>query len=131
MSQKFLRFTVCFLFLSILLSACGVSPTMKSNNNEVIVRYYRRGYVEGGTDVGTVTIRQAVDHFMTEHPNIQVEIVGIPWTEEGTAKIEAALLTKTDVNLISLANVSLPGYVERGLISPAEDFMYGEDKADF
>lgn len=132
MTRKIQTVLVCFIFLSLWLSACGVKPTDETNNNEIVtVRYYRRGYVEGGTDVGTVTIRQAVDQFMAANKNIQVEIVGIPWTEEGTAKIETALLTKTEVNLISLANVSLPGYVERGLISPAEDFMSDEDKADF
>lgn len=130
MSRKFFTLLSGLLLISLLLTACN-SNGQTQLDGPITITYYRRGYVEGGTDVGTVTTRQAIDKFMEDHENIQIEIVGIPWTEEGTAKLEAALLTKSDVNLMAIANVSLPTYVERGLISPAEDFMSAEDKEDF
>ncbi|PKO15752.1 MAG: hypothetical protein CVU39_09520 [Chloroflexi bacterium HGW-Chloroflexi-10] len=131
--RKVQYITSLVLICVVWLSACQAGQVVERPEIEetVTVTYYRRGYVDGGTDVASVSTRQAIDKFMLNNPQIKVEMVGIPWTDEGTAKLEAALITQQDVNLIAIAGPSLPGYVKRGLISPAQDFMSAEDKQDF
>lgn len=97
----------------------------------VTIVFYQRGYVDGGEDAGSVSTKAAVDKFMEAHPNITVEIVGIPWTAEGDTKLEAALAARSDINVFRVTSPNLPRYAKQGILSEITPFLTEEDKADF
>ena len=95
-----------------LFAACGpaATPTLAPTPTPktVTIIFYQRGYVEGGTDAGTVNTTKEVEIFQKNNPNIKVNIVGIPWTAEGDTKLEAALAAKTDINVFRVTSPNLP-----------------------
>ena len=99
--------------------------------NPVTIIFYQRGYVDGGTDAGTVNTDKAVQKFMEANPHITVKIVGIPWTAEGDTKLEAALAARSDINVFRVTSPNLPRYARQGILSNIEPFLTEEDKADF
>lgn len=98
---------------------------------KVTIVFYQRGYVEGGTDAGTVNTDKAIAAFETAHPNIDVQVIGIPWTAEGDTKLEAALAAKTDINVFRVTSPNLPRYAKQGVLSEITPFLTDEDKKDF
>jgi multiple sugar transport system substrate-binding protein len=113
------------IVLSLLLQACGTKEPVP-----VTIVYYRRGYVEGGTDAASLKARAIVDAFQKRYPSITVNIVGIPYTPEGTAQLEAALDARK-LNVFSVAPSMLPDLVHRGIISNIEPFLAKGEKEDF
>lgn len=97
----------------------------------VTITFYQRGYVEGGEDAGSVNTKLAVDAFMAAHPNITVNIVGIPWTAEGDTKLETALASGQDINVFRVTSPNLPRYAKQGVLSAIEPYLTDEDRADF
>ncbi len=93
--------------------------------------FYQRGYVEGGTDAGSVNTDKAVAVFEANNPDIDVQIVGIPWTAEGDTKLEAALAAGTNINLFRVTSPNLPRYAKQGILSEVTPFMSDEVKEDF
>ncbi len=114
------------LMLALLLSACGPQAPVP-----VEIMYYRRGYVEGSDDAASQKARLIVEAFQKRYPYITVNIVGIPYTPEGTQQLEAALEARENINVFSVAPSMLPDLVRRGIISNVEPFMTKEDKADY
>ncbi len=113
------------------------APTQSANQSQpepakkVSIVFYQRGYVEGGTDAGTVSTDKAVAAFETAHPNIDVQIIGIPWTTEGDTKLEAALAANTDINVFRVTSPNLPRYAKQGILSNIEPYLTDADKQDF
>lgn len=97
----------------------------------VTITFYQRGYVEGGTDAGTVNTDKAVQKFMEANPHITVNIVGIPWTAEGDTKLETALAARSDINVFRVTSPNLPRYAKQDILSEISPFLTEEDKADF
>ncbi|MEZ4768895.1 MAG: extracellular solute-binding protein [Caldilineales bacterium] len=93
--------------------------------------FYQRGYVEGGTDAGSVNTDKAVAKFEADNPDIDVQIVGIPWTTEGDTKLEAALAAGTDINIFRVTSPNLPRYAKQGILSEITPYMSDEVKNDF
>ncbi len=114
------------LILTLLLSACSERAPIP-----VEIMYYRRGYVEGSDDAASQKARLIVESFQKRYPYITVNIVGIPYTPEGTKQLETALETRENINVFSVAPSMLPNLVQRGVISETEPFMTKEDKADY
>ena len=85
-TRRLLHSIFLLVVLSLLLQACGTKEPVP-----VTIYYYRRGYVEGGTDAASLKARAIVDAFQKRYPYITVNIIGIPYTPEGTAQLEAAL----------------------------------------
>ncbi len=98
---------------------------------KVTIVFYQRGYVEGGTDAGSVNTDKAVQKFEADNPDIDVQIVGIPWTAEGDTKLEAALAAGTDINVFRVTSPNLPRYAKQGILSEITPFMSEEVKNDF
>lgn len=116
---------------SIALASCGGTSGPSTVSKDVKIIFYQRGYVEGATDAGTVTTKQAVEIFQKDNPKIKVEIVGIPWTAEGDTKLEAALVAKSDINIFRVTSVNLPRYAKQGILSEVTPYLTKEDKDDF
>lgn len=118
------------LMVVLLLSAC-VSVTSESAAEPLTITFYKRGYVEGGADITSVTNAKAVEAFEKRNPNISVNIVGIPWDNEGDAQLQAALESGQDINVFSVTPAELIKVVKAGQVSSIEPFLTEEDKADF
>lgn len=119
---------VSLLTSLLLLIGCAVPGTPAA---PITITFYKRGYTEGGTDTTSVTNAQAVQAFERTHPNIKVKIVGIPWTAEGTAQLEAALSAHTGINVLSVNTADLARFVRAGWLTPIDPYLTDDDKADF
>lgn len=123
--------------LAMLVSGCtAVAPgggegAAAPSSEPTTVVFYQRGYVEGGTDAGSVNTDAAIAVFEENNPEIDVEIVGIPWTAEGDTKLETALAGGTDINLFRVTSPNLPRYAKQGILSEITPYLTDEDKADF
>ena len=104
-------------------------PAAPAEATEIV--FYQRGYVEGGTDAGSINTDKAVALFETNNPDIDVQIVGIPWTAEGDTKLEAALAAGTDINVFRVTSPNLPRYAKQGILSEITPYMSDEVKSDF
>ena len=98
---------------------------------EVTVYFYQRGYVEGGEDAGSVNTDKAIDAFEAANPGVTVEVIGIPWTEEGDAKLELALADGSNINVFRVTSTNIARYARQGILSDIEPYLSDEDKADF
>lgn len=125
-TRRLLHSIFLLVVLSLLLQACGTKEPAP-----VTIIYYRRGYIEGGTDAASLKAHAIVDAFQKRYPYITVNIMGIPYTPEGTAQLEAALNSRENINVFSVAPSMLPDLVRRGIISDTEPFMSEEDKRDY
>jgi multiple sugar transport system substrate-binding protein len=114
------------LIVAMLLSACG-----GKDSTPVTITYYRRGYVEGSNEAASQKARSIVDAFQKRYPYITVNIVGIPYTPEGTDQLYAALEARENINVFSVAPSMLPSLVRRGIISDIEPFMTKDDRANY
>lgn len=123
----FLRCMGLLAVLSII-TAC-VAPA--SPATPVTITFYKRGYTEGGTDTTSVTNVQAVKVFEQTHPDIKVKIVGIPWTAEGTARLETALAAHAGINVLSVNTSDLARFARAGWLAPIDPYLTDDDKADF
>jgi multiple sugar transport system substrate-binding protein len=125
-----LRFLFSVLLVtSYLLAACSTLASQPAKS--VIITFYKRGYTEGATNATSVANAKAVEMFHKSHPNIVVKIVGIPYTQDGTAQLEAALAAGIDINVFSVNQGDLPRYARQGKLSDLEPYLTGEDKSDF
>ncbi len=119
---------VSLLTSLLLLIGCAVPGTPAA---PITITFYKRGYMEGGTDTTSVTNAQAVQAFERTHPNIKVKIVGIPWTADGTAQLEAALSARTGINVLSVNTSDLARFARAGWLAPIDPYLTDDDKADF
>ena len=122
------------VMLAMLVSACAaVAPGGggAAASGPVKIVFYQRGYVEGGADAGSVNTAKAIEVFEQNNPDIDVEIVGIPWTSEGDTKLETALAGGTDINIFRVTSPNLPRYAKQGILSEITPYLSDEDKADF
>lgn len=125
-TRRLLNSIFLLVIFSLLMSACGTKEPVP-----VTIIYYRRGYVEGGDDAASQKARLIVESFQKRYPHITVEIVGIPYTTEGTDQLYAALETRENINVFSITPNMMPDLVRRGIISTIEPFMTKEDKQDY
>ncbi|GAB4450626.1 MAG: hypothetical protein Kow0031_33120 [Anaerolineae bacterium] len=121
-----------FIFAQLLMGCSQPEPAAAPAVEEpVTITFYKRGYVEGGDDVTSVTNKQAVEAFERRNPNINVEIVGVPWSNEGTVLLDEALASGDNINVFSVTPGNLIGLAREGKVSNIEPFLTEEDQADF
>lgn len=125
-TRRLLNPIFLLVILSLLFSAC--SP---KEPKPVTIFYYRRGYVEGSDDAASQKARLIVESFQKRYPYITVNLVGIPYTPEGTDQLYAALEARKNINVFSVSPSMLAGLVSRNIISNLEPFLTEKDKADF
>lgn len=92
--------------------------------------FYQRGYVEGGGDAASVSTDEAIAAFEERFPNIDVQVIGIPWTTEGSAILETALASGDGVNVFRVTNVDVIRYAREGVLSPIDPYLTEEDLED-
>lgn len=124
--RRLIHLFVLLTIFAALLAACAPQQPQP-----VTISYFRRGYVDGGTDAASEKARTIVAAFQKRYPYITVKIVGIPYTPEGTDQLYAALEARENINVFSVAPGMLPDLVRRDIVSNIEPFMTKEDKADY
>lgn len=72
----------------------------------------------------------AVAQFMADNPDIKVEITGYPPNDEGFTKLTTALQTGAGIDVLRIPSDRLPAFVKDDLVTPIDDFLTAEDKAD-
>lgn len=122
-------FTLFSLLIVVSLLTTMAVPVARADDVTEII-FYQRGYVKGG-DVSSVNTDKAIELFEKKFPGIKVNIVGIPWTAEGTAKLEAALAAGSDINLFRVTSVDVGRYAKQGVLSAIDSYLTEEDKKDF
>ena len=125
-TKKLFKLFALLMIASMMLSACA-----EPNKEPVTITFYRRGYVEGGNDPTTTTINSAVESFEERFPYITVDVVGVPYSTEGNAQMDAALEAGVDINVFSVYPAALPDLARRGIVSDIEPYMTDDDKKDF
>lgn len=120
--------TLLTIFLCLTLLATCTTPATATE-----IRFFQRGYIEGGSAPATQLTDAAVEAFTANHPGIAVKIVGVPWGKEGDLKLRAALLARRKIDCFRLAHDQLPAFIPRKgqLLAPADPFMSDADRADF
>lgn len=108
-----------------------IGPLSQPVAEPVSITFYKRGYVEGGTDITSVTNAKAVEMFEQRHPDIKVNLVGVPWTLEGDAQLQAALESGQDINVFSVNPDDLIQFAREGKVSSLEPFLTDADRTDF
>ncbi len=72
----------------------------------------------------------AIVQFQADNPEIKVEIIGYPPTDEGFTKLTTALQSGQGVDLLRLPSDRLPGYVKDDLVEAIDTYLTDADKAD-
>lgn len=119
-----------FVMLSTFLFSCTGAAVPEPTPEPVTITFYKRGYTEGGTDITSTTNAKAVEAFEKANPNINVEIVGVPWTTDGDTLLADALELGEDINVFSVNPDDLIRFAGEGKVSNIEPFLTEEDKAD-
>ncbi len=127
--KAFIKYIFLPLFIGLSLVACNTTSTPASQ--PVTITFFKRGYVEGGTDITSVTNAKAVEAFEKANPGIKVNIVGVPWTPEGDALLKNALETGQDINVFSVRPGDLIELSKEEKVSNIEPYLTAEDKKDF
>lgn len=100
--------------------------------NAVEIFFYQRGYVAGGSGASTTLTDAAVAAFNETHPDIEIRVMGLPWSREGDLKLRAALLNRRKVDVFRLAHDQVRDYIpaEGALLSPIDPYLSDADLAD-
>ncbi|MBP6468989.1 MAG: extracellular solute-binding protein [Chloroflexi bacterium] len=132
------RFNRSLLYLFIIivgLFVIGCTPSGSEANpsakEPVTITFYKRGYIAGSDDATSSTNAQAVAAFEKSHPNINVEIIGLPWNADGDAQLLAALESGKNIHVFSARPVDLINLAKNENISDIAPFLTNEDKTDF
>ncbi|MCX5796154.1 MAG: extracellular solute-binding protein [Elusimicrobia bacterium] len=98
---------------------------------QVRIVFYQRGYAAGSTEPPTVATDRALDLFRADNPDIRVDVVGIPYTPEGDARLHAAVASRAGVDLARLTSAEIPRYARQGLLSEITPWLTPADRQDF
>jgi len=115
----------------VLASCARANPVQPAAGEPVEITFYKRGYVEGGTDITSVNYAKAVQAFEQLYPDVKVKIIGVPWDSAGDAQMEAAFNAGTDINVFNIRPDDLAKWSKTGKLSNLEPFLTPEDRADF
>lgn len=132
MKKLFILATLYLLMIAVGgLVGCSGPLALPAAAEPVSITFYKRGYVEGGTDITSLTNARAVEMFEQRYPDIKVNIVGVPWSLEGDAQLQTALASGQDINVFSVNPDDLIKFAREGKVSSLEPFLTEADRTDF
>ncbi len=126
--KHLIRVVSIFMLVWVALPACNL---LSGAAQPVDITFYKRGYVEGGTDVTSKNYAKAIEAFEKRNSHIKVKIVGVPWDSEGDALMEAVLESGEDVNVFNIRPDNLLKLSKAGKLSNIEPFLTEEEYTDF
>jgi multiple sugar transport system substrate-binding protein len=94
------------------------------------LEWWHLGYTPGGETPTSQLVDDAVAAYEASHPDIDITVTGIPFSDEGLAQLDTALATEEGPDIFRIASDRLPNYGEQGVLSPIDDYLTAEDEAD-
>ena len=94
------------------------------------LEWWQLGYAPGGTTATSKLVDDAVAAYEKKHPGIDITVTGIPFSDEGLARLDTAIATGNGPDIFRIASDRLPSYGAQGVLSPIDDYLTAEDKAD-
>jgi multiple sugar transport system substrate-binding protein len=94
------------------------------------LEWWHLGYTPGGETPTSQLVDDAVAAYEESHPDIDITVTGIPFSDEGLAQLDTALATEEGPDIFRIASDRLPNYGEQGVLSPIDDYLTEEDTAD-
>ena len=94
------------------------------------LEWWHLGYTPGGETATSQLVDDAVAAYEASHPDIDITVTGIPFSDEGLAQLDTALATEEGPDIFRIASDRLPNYGEQGVLSPIDDYLTEEDTSD-
>ena len=94
------------------------------------LEWWHLGYAPGGETATSQLVDDAVAAYETANPGIDITVTGIPFSDEGLARLDTAIAAGTGPDIFRIASDRLPGYGAQGVLSPIDDYLTEEDRAD-
>ncbi len=94
------------------------------------LEWWHLGYAPGGETATSQLVDDAVAAYENSHPGIDITVTGIPFSDEGLARLDTAIAAGSGPDIFRIASDRLPGYGSQGVLSPIDDYLSDEDRAD-
>ncbi|MEW5871588.1 MAG: extracellular solute-binding protein [Chloroflexota bacterium] len=130
MRRSYPFFLSLVLLFSQLITACAAASPQPVAI-PVTITFYKRGYEPGGKDSASTAIDQAVAAFEKSHADIRIKVVGVPWTANGDAQLEAAIASGQDIHVMSIRPAEMVRFARQGKLSNIEPYLTTQDQEDF
>jgi multiple sugar transport system substrate-binding protein len=92
--------------------------------------WWHLGYTPGGETATSKLVDDAVAAYTAKNPGIELTVTGIPFSDEGLARLDTGIAAGTGPDIFRIASDRLPGYGAQGVLSPIDEFMTDDDRAD-
>jgi multiple sugar transport system substrate-binding protein len=94
------------------------------------IEWWHLGYTPGGETATSKLVDDAVAAYMANNPGIEITVTGIPFSDEGLARLDTSIAAGTGPDIFRIASDRLPGYGAQGVLSPIDDYLTDDDRAD-
>ena len=94
------------------------------------LEWWHLGYAPGGETATSRLVDEAVAAYEASHEGIDITVTGIPFSDEGLARLDTAIAAGSGPDIFRIASDRLPGYGAQGVLSPIDDYLTDEDRAD-
>jgi multiple sugar transport system substrate-binding protein len=102
--------------------------TAGAGGYEGAIEWWHLGY-EPGTATGDL-VDAAIEAYEGRNPGIDITVTGLAFSDEGLAQLDTAIAAGTGPDIFRIASDRLPGYGAQGVLSPIDDHLTDEDRAD-
>lgn len=109
-----------------------VAPTSSGGGTgyQGAIEWWHLGYAPGGETATSQLVDDAVAAYEAAHSGIDITVTGIPFSDEGLARLDTAIAAGSGPDIFRIASDRLPGYGAQGVLSPIDEHLTDEDEAD-
>lgn len=129
------------LAMTMALAACSTGGTPSasgpagsgpaaSTSYQGTLDWWHLGYAPGGATASAKLVDAAVAAYEAKNPGLDIVVTGIPFDDQGLARLDTAIAAGTGPDIFRIASDRLPGFGAQGVLSPIDDHLTAEDKAD-
>ncbi len=108
----------------------GGSGPAASGGYQGTIDWWQLGYAPGGETAAAKLVDAAVAAYEAKNPGVDIVVTGIPFDDQGLARLDTALAAGNGPDIFRIASDRLPGYGAQGVLSPIDAYLTEEDKAD-
>ena len=94
------------------------------------LEWWHLGYTPGGETATSQLVDDAVAAYEASHAGIDITVTGIPFSDEGLARLDTSIAAGTGPDIFRIASDRLPGYGAQGVLSPIDEYLTDDDRAD-
>jgi multiple sugar transport system substrate-binding protein len=94
------------------------------------LEWWHLGYAPGGETATSQLVDDAVAAYEANNPGIDITVTGLTFDEAGLARLDTAIVAGSGPDIFRIASDRLPGYGAQGVLSPIDDHLTEEDRAD-